>query len=197
MSPTRADLRTLDGTARALGLQADSFQALATILDTIRDLMAELVRDPEVVAPAFGAEPSLVVEVAARSALAAHLTAIGFAHLRSRNELLRGIASRTEPAVQTDPAKCALGCWLDAYEAHGGEESAILAKLRPLHERLHQCAVGIIDDTRRGAAVHDLLDVVQREVTPCFAETWACLIQLIGGVQASAAAAVSLLRPAS
>lgn len=187
-------VRTPDGAARALATQSEAFLAIAASLDLARALAEELVQDSELLAPAFGVEPAQLAEAGARTALAAQVTAICFAHLGWRNELVRGVASRTVPAVEIDPTRCTLGRWLDHHEPLSGEESALLGTIRPLHERFHRAAVGILDDIRRGASVHEVLGVVDREVAPCFAETWACLIQLVGMYQAIADVAVANLR---
>lgn len=187
-------VRTLDGAARVLALQGDAFRAIASRLDGARAIAGELVRASDELAAALGTEPAMVVEAVARTAQAAHVTSICFAHLAWRNELVRGVAAHAQPAVETDPTKCSLGSWLEAHQPRSGDEVALVERIRPLHERFHRAAEEILDQIGNGAATSTTLALVEREVAPCFAAAWACLIELVALFQASAAAAVSALR---
>lgn len=176
-------VRTMDGAMQELAREADSFQDIAENLVAVQETLTDMVSASSALSQLFVVDAKVVAEAGGRASLAAHLTAICFMHLQWRDKLLRGVLSRQEPDVQTDPTKCALGKWLCGYVPRGDEERRIITSIQPVHERLHRTAVGVIEKTRAGACTRELLRMVHGDITPCLTETWALLVRLIAEVQ--------------
>jgi ABC-type transporter Mla subunit MlaD len=182
----QANVRTMDGAMQELAREADAFQDVAENLVAVQETLTDMVSASSALSQLFIVDPKVVSEAGSRASLPAHLTAICFMHLQWRDKLLRGVLSRQEPDVQTDPTKCALGKWLGTYRPADENERRLITAILPVHERLHRTAIVVIDKTRAGASTRDLLRMVHGDITPCLTETWSLLVRLIAAVQSVA-----------
>ena len=197
LNQVQGNVRTMDGAVQELAREADSFQEVAENLVAVEQTLTDIVNASGALGQLFSVDPKVVADAGSHASIAAHLTAICFMHLQWRDKLLKGVLSRQAPDVQTDPTKCALGKWLGSYQPRSDEQRRLIAEVLPVHARLHQTAIGIIEQTKRGAGTRDLLRIVHQEVTPCLTDTWGLLVKLIGAVQNAAAGSVAPLKLAT